>query len=305
MATVNPRVIGAFAAIYLIWGSTYLAIRFAIETLPPFYMSGSRFMAAGAVLYLWARLRGAPRPEPAHWKSTAVIGGLLILGGNGGVVWAEQRVASGLAALLVATVPMWMVLLDWARRGGTHPGARVLAGLALGFGGVVVLVGQEHFGSGVRVDAMGAVALMIAAVSWAIGSLYSRSALLPQSSLLATAMEMLAGGALLMAAGAVTGETARLSLMSVSPRSLLSLAYLAVFGSLIGFSAYIWLLKVSTPAHVSTYAYVNPVIAVFLGWGIGNEQLSPFTVVAAGVIVASVAVITTGGGRAEKGATDA
>lgn len=287
------KVIGAFAAVYIIWGSTYLAIRFAIQTLPPFFMAGARFIVAGAILYAWARWRGAEKPEKRHWVSTGIIGGLLLLGGNGGVVWAEQKVPSGLAALMVATVPLWMVILDWARRGGTHPGGRAVAGLALGFCGVAVLAMQGGAGVATRVAPAGAVALGIATLSWAIGSLYSRRAALPRSSLLATAMEMLAGGALLFIAGLATGEAARFSVGAVDARSALSLLYLTVFGSLVGFSAYIYLLKVSTPARVSTYAYVNPVIAVFLGWSLGGEPVSVPMLVSAAVIIASVALITT------------
>lgn len=287
-----PKLVAAFAAVYLVWGSTYLAIRFAIETLPPFLMAGARFLAAGGVLYAVMRARGEPRPSPVHWRSAAVVGGLLLFLGNGGVVWAEQTVPSGVAALLVATLPLWMVLLEWARPGGERPTGRVVAGLVVGFAGLVLLVGPSELVGGQRVDPVGAGVVLFAALAWAAGSIYSRSAPLPSSPFLATGMEMLAGGALLVAAGAVTGELGALDPAGVSARSALALAYLVVFGSLVGFTAYIWLLRVSTPSRVSTYAYVNPVVAVLLGWALAGEPLSARVLGAAAVIIAAVVLIT-------------
>jgi len=286
-------VLAAFTAVYLIWGSTYLAIRLAIDTIPPFLMAGLRFAFAGAVLFTWLRLRGAPRPKLIHWRSTAIIGGLLLLGGNGGVVWAEQRVASGLAALMVGVVPLWMVLLDWLRPGGKRPRGEVLAGLGIGFVGVALLVGPGSLSGAGGVDPVGAGVLIFATLSWSIGSLYSRQALLPESSMMSTALEMLCGGALLTLAGTINGEWSRLNLASISLKSGLALAYLVVFGSWIAFSAYVWLLKVSTPERVATYAYVNPVVAVFLGWAIAAEPLSLRMLLAAVLIVGAVFLITT------------
>ena len=282
----------AFASIYIIWGSTYLAIRIAIETMPPFLMAGSRFLIAGALLFVWAMARGEPRPSRIHLRPIIIIGGLLLLGGNGGVTWAEQTVPSGTAALLVATVPLWMVLLDWLRPGGTRPGNRVFLGLALGFIGIVLLIGPSEIAGGDKSTLVGSVVIILAALSWATGSIYSRSAQLPESPIVSTALEMLAGGALLFLAGTLAGEWSDLDLAQVSSRSLLSLAYLIVFGSIIAFTAYIWLLKVSTPARVSTYAYVNPVVAVFLGWAIVDEVLTGQTLIAAAVIVSAVVIIT-------------
>ena len=299
-APTRTRILLAFAAIYLIWGSTYLAIRFAIETLPPFLMAGMRFVISGVLLYAWSRARGAARPERSHWKATAIIGGLLLLGGNGGVVWAEQRVASGLAALLVATLPVWMVTMEWAR-GGLRPTAGVIAGLLLGLGGIGLLVGPGEFAGGAGADTVGAIVLVLASISWAAGSIYSREASLPKSPLLTTGMEMLAGGGLLVLAGVVTGELGRLDVAAASAKSWLALLYLIAFGSLIGFTAYIWLLKVSTPARVSTYAYVNPVVAVLLGWAFAGEPLSLRTAMAAGIIIAGVAMISVARG-AKQGA---
>jgi drug/metabolite transporter (DMT)-like permease len=297
----------AFAAVYLIWGSTYLAIRFAIETLPPFFMAGARFIVAGSLLYTWAWWRGAPRPTRLHWREAAIVGGLMLLGGNGSVTWAEQRIPSGLAALLVATVPLWMVLLEGVRPGGARPSARVAAGLGLGLTGVALLIGPGNLTDGERgwaggqsVDLSGAVAVLFAALAWAAGSLYSRRAHLPAAPLQGVAMEMLAGGAWLLLASGVTGEGSRLDLGGASPRSLLALGYLIAFGSIVAFTAYLWLLRVSTPARASTYAFVNPVVAVFLGWALADEPFTAQTLLAAGVIVAAVVIITTGRSRSER-----
>lgn len=291
----------ALATVYVIWGSTYLAIRFAIETLPPFGMAGVRFLVSGAMLYAWSRWRGAPRPSRVNWSSAALIGGLLLLGGNGGVVWAEQRVDSGLAALLVSTVPIWMVLFEWLRRGGTRPTVGVIAGMALGFGGLILLVRPSGAGAGneTGIDPLGAVVLLLACVSWAWGSIKSRYVTLPESPLMATGLEMLTGGAMLLAVGLLTGEAARFDPAAVSTRSMLALGYLVMFGSLAGFTAYVWLLRVASPALVSTYAYVNPVVAVLLGWGLANEPLTGGMLGAAAVILTGVALITVFRNRPE------
>ncbi len=283
----------AFLAIYTIWGSTYLAIRIAIETIPPFLMAGIRFLIAGGALYLWTRLRGAPTPTRPNWKAAMIIGGLLLLGGNGGVVWAEQYVPSGLTAVLITTVPLWMALLEWKRYDRTRPAVPIVLGLVLGFAGVVLLVGPEELAGSGAVNRVGAAVLILASLSWAIGSLYSRKAPLPSSPLQSTAMEMLAGGLLLSTAGLVSQEWVGFQPGEASFRSLVSLAYLVVFGSLVGFTSYIFLLKATTPTRVSTYAYVNPVIAVMLGWAIAQEELTLRTMIAAAIIVAAVVVITT------------
>jgi drug/metabolite transporter (DMT)-like permease len=287
------RIAAALGIVYLIWGATYLAIRFAIETMPPFLMAGARFLVAGVVLYVWMRVRGAARPTLAQWGSAAIVGALLLVFGNGGVVWAEQLVPSGIVALLIGTVPLWMALLDWLRPGGARPGLAVVIGLVFGFAGVALLIGPVDLAGGGRVNLLGTAVVLVAAVSWASGSLYSRSGRLPASPLLGTAMEMLAGGALLLVAGAATGELPHVHLAAISVRSALGLGFLIVFGSLVAFSAYIWLLRTTTAAVVSTYAYVNPVVAVLLGWALAGEALTPRIGVAAAVIVAGVVVLTT------------
>src|SRR5688500_18682511 len=290
----RSQLIAAFAAVYVLWGSTYLAIRFAIDTLPPWLMAAARFIVAGGILYAIARSRGAARPTSVNWGAALLIGGLLLLGGNGAVVWAETRVPSGLTALLVATVPIWMVLLDWLQPSGNRPTRSVIAGLILGFIGLGVLIGPgEILGRG-QVDLLGAAALTFGSITWAAGSVYSRRVRLPASPLLGTGMEMLGGGALLLLLSLVTGEAMRFAPAEVTTQSVLALLYLIVFGSLIGFTAYIWLLGHTSAARASTYAFVNPVVAVVLGWAMANEELTPRMIGAAAVIVAAVALITIG-----------
>jgi len=287
----------AFAAVYVIWGSTYLGIKIAIETIPPFLMAGTRYVIAGTLLYLWLRRRGAKPPTAAQWRSATIVGALLFLGGNGALTWAEKRVDSGLASLLLASIPMWMVLIAHAqhkvRHRGTALGGRVVAGLALGITGIGLLVGPSNLVGHGGVDRLGAAVLLCGALSWAVGSLHSPKADLPRSTLLAAAMEMVCGGALLILLGLVTRETGTFHFHAVSVRSVLGFLYLITFGSLVGFTAYNWLLSHASPARVSTYAYVNPVIAVFLGWAMVHERVTLRTLAAAALVVAAVALIIT------------
>jgi drug/metabolite transporter (DMT)-like permease len=281
--------------VYIIWGSTYLAIRFALETLPAFTFAGARFLTAGAVLYAFGRATGAERPRRVEWRSATIVGACLLLGGNGCVVWAEQTVPSGMAALLVATMPLFMAAMTPLALfgGGRFPGVRGVVELLVGLAGVAVLIGPGLIpGRGSSVDLAGVGALMVACLTWAGGSLWSRHAPLPKSALLATGMEMLAGGALLLLTGGLLGEWARVDLSAVSARSWLALLYLITFGSLIGYTAYIWLLRNTTPSLASTYAYVNPLVAVLLGWALAGETISARIVVAAALIIASVVLIT-------------
>jgi drug/metabolite transporter (DMT)-like permease len=300
--TTSPSrlaLVTAFAIVYLIWGSTFLAILFAIQTLPPFLMAGVRFLIAGSLVYAWVRVAtGAAAPSRAHWRGAAAVGALLLVGGNGLLVWSEQRIPSGVAALLVGTVPCFMAVIDWLRPGGTRPSGLVVAGLLLGLVGLVWLVGPDALMGGGRADFIGATAVVLGSFSWAAGSIYSRHAPTPSSPFLATAMQMLAGGAILLLLSVVTGEPWRFDVHAVSLRSALGLLYLIVFGSIVAFSAYIWLLRVSTPARVSTYAYVNPVVAVLLGWALAGEALTMRIGVAAAVIVSGVALITLAPRRA-------
>lgn len=283
----------AFAAVYIIWGSTYLAIRVAVESLPPFLMAGSRFLVAGAVLFAWARWRGAPAPTRGNWRGAVVVGGLLLLGGNGLVTWAEQWVDSGMAALVVATMPLWMALFASLGLNGRRPPRLALVGLALGFVGVGLLVapfGQPAAGS---IDLRPVLVLLLAPVCWAAGSVYTPHAGLPRGPQMATAVEMLAGGALLALVGVATGELGRLNLAAVTPEAWLAWAYLIVFGSIVAFSAFVWLLGATTPARVATYAYVNPVVAVILGWAILGEDITQRLLIAAPLIVLGVMLTVT------------
>jgi drug/metabolite transporter (DMT)-like permease len=289
----RAQIIAAFASIYVIWGSTYLAIRYAIETIPPFLMGGARFLVSGALLYIWARYRGAPRPTRLHWRNAIIAGAFLLLGGNGAVIWAEQFVPSGLTALLVSILPFWLVIIEWLRPPRKRPSGAVLAGLVLGFVGIIVLVGPGNVGGHGDVRPLGALVLILGSLAWAIGSFWSRDAKLPDSGLLTTGMEMLGGGVLLLIVGVVSGELSHFDVHHVSRASAFGLAYLVTFGSLLGFTSYIWLLDKVSPARLGTYAYVNPIVAVLLGWAIAGETLSVRTAVAAAIVICAVALITT------------
>jgi drug/metabolite transporter (DMT)-like permease len=283
----------AFAAVYVIWGSTYFAIRVAIETLPPLLMAGVRFIVAGGILYAWARARGVAAPQRLQWRSAAAIGAFMLLGGNGGVVWSETRVPSGLAAVLIASVALWMALLEWWRGEAGRPGGRVALGLGLGLAGVAFLVGGRAADGARTVDPLGAGVLVLASLSWAWGSLVARRADLPSSRVLATGMEMLTGGALLLVAGVARGELAGFDVAAVSLRSVLAVAYLTVFGAIVAFSAYVYLLGATTPTRAATYAFVNPLVAVGIGWLLGGERIPPSGLAAAAVIVVGVLLLVT------------
>lgn len=282
----------AFLSVYLIWGSTYLAIRLGVETIPPFTMAGARFGIAGALLHGWARLRGAAAPSPRHWMEAAVSGTLMLLGGNGIVTWAEQWVPSGLAALIISSVPIWMGLFHWMVEPSSRPRRWGMLGLFLGLSGVAILVRP---GAGLAPDRhllIGSFSLIAASAFWALGSLYSRRAQAPSNAALAISLQMLMGSAALLITAVATGEPARFRLSDVSLQSSLSFVYLVLFGSIVGFTSYIWLLRVTTPAKAVTYAYVNPIVAVLLGTTVAGEPIGLRTVFAAVVIIGSVILIT-------------
>jgi drug/metabolite transporter (DMT)-like permease len=285
----------AFAAIYILWGSTYLAIKYVIETLPPFISAGARYSLAGATLFIVGRFsKDYEKPTLTQWRSSAVVGTLLFLGGNGGVVIAEHHITSGLAALLVATEPFWVVLLSWLWLKGARPDWRVTLGLLIGFAGVYLLMDGGAVRAGSDTNQLFGMILVIAAgLCWATGSIYGVRAPASKSPILASGMQMLAGGSVMLLVGTLVGEWAGFEISVVSRSSWLALAYLLVFGSLIGFTAYSWLLKNARPAMVATYAYVNPVIAVILGWAIAGESFTGRTLLGAGVIVGSVVMITS------------
>jgi drug/metabolite transporter (DMT)-like permease len=279
----------AFFSVYVFWGMTYLAMRVAVVEIPPHLMAGVRFLLAGFLLYAWSRWRGEGPPTAEQWRAATIVGAFLLLGGNATVAWAEERVPSGLAAVLIAVVPIWMVAMEWGRR-GSRPGGRVIAGLLLGLAGVGLLVSPGRDGAG-NVDLIGAVMLILASASWAWGSVISKSAPLPQSPFLATSMEMIAGGILLLIVAGIAGQFHGFHLSTVSRQAALAWIYLVIFGSLVGFTAYIWLLGHTSIAKAGTYAYVNPVVAVLLGWAILHEPITLRTVIATLVILAGVALV--------------
>jgi len=283
----------ALLAVYVIWGSTYLGIHFAIETIPPFLHAAVRFVLAGSLLFIWRRAAGDPAPTRNQWRSAAIVGLLLILGGNGLISWAEQTIPSGIAALLVSTIPMFMVLVEALRPGGVRPGWVQITGLLLGFGGVALLIGPAAIGGGAgQLNLVGVFVALFAAFLWSLGSIYNRGADLPKSTLLFTGMEMLAGSLGLFVLSAASGEFVHFNIAAVSMRSLLGLAFLVTFGSLVGFVSYGWLLRNAPVRLVATYPYVNPLVAILLGAWLAQESLTLRTLIAALVIVGAIVLIT-------------
>jgi len=289
---MTPMLILAFAVVYIFWGSTYLAMRIGIESFPPLLLPGTRHLFVGLLLYPLLRWKTGIRPTKEHWKTAAITGCLLLFLANGSVCWAEETVPSGIAALLVATVCLWMVLLDWLRPGGHRPSFRVIAGVAIGFAGMFLLVGPSQLG-GSRINLTGAAILMFASFSWACGSLYSKHGSLPSSPLLGVGMQSLCGGIALWIAGFVTGQARHFHFSQVTLRSWMAIGYLAIFGSVIGFTAYMYMLKNSTATRAGTYAFVNPVVALFIGWLIAGEPMTPRTWLSALVILTAVVVVIT------------
>jgi drug/metabolite transporter (DMT)-like permease len=288
-----PALVAGFATLYILWGSTYLGIKFAVQTLPPFLMAGGRFLLAGTVLYTILRWLGAPRPTLGQWADSTQIGALLLLLGNGLLTWGQQTVPSGQAALIIATTPLWMVILEWLFYRGKRPGLRIWIGLAVGFAGAALLIrpSAPTAISATAVSLAGMLAMVASPIAWSIGSLESRRR--PGThALLASAMQMLTGGALLVVAGSLFGEWPVLLGRPIAARSVAAFFYLVIFGGLIGFTTYAWLLRVASPTAVTTYAYVNPLIAVLLGWLIAGETLDARILLAAGLIVGAVVLIT-------------
>ena len=289
------KMVAAFLAIYVIWGSTYLAIRYAVDGLPPFLMMGIRHVVAGGLLFGILRIRGEAAPDRRLWLPSLIAGGVCFLGGHGLLAWAEIKVSSGLAALLIACEPIIMVVL--ARMMGQEKfSSRTLLGLLLGMVGIAVLF-QTTARQG---SVMGALALVLASVCWSVGAIYARGVKTASSAALFAAMQMITGGVLLLVTGSALGE--RIYPTAVSLRCLFSLIYLIIFGSLIAFSAYTWLLRVTTAARVSTHCYINPVVAVFLGWALAGETITMPMLVGTAIVVASVILVTTKQESREKAA---
>jgi drug/metabolite transporter (DMT)-like permease len=301
---VKGRIIAAFAVVYLVWGSTYLGIRWAVATMPPFFLTASRFLVAGALLYAWARVRGAPRPERRTWWPSILIGALLVTGGNGLVVWAEQRVPSGLAALIVAGMPLWVALFERTAPGGKPLGAGRVAGLLVGFAGLTFLLTGRSGATGPCAAApagcengIGSVplayllAVPLASISWALGSVISRRVALPGDKVLASAMSMLGGGAVALVLSLADGELRGFDPETVSAGSLAAWAYLVVFGSMLAFTCFTWLVSVVDPTRVATYAYVNPVVALLLGAWLAHEPVGARILLATPVILVGLALV--------------
>jgi drug/metabolite transporter (DMT)-like permease len=298
MVTSKAKLLAAFAAIYFIWGSTFLAIKFAVRTLPPFTVGTIRFLIAGTVLYAFARIRRPDiRTTRQQWLHATLIGFLMLTIGNGAVVWSELRVSSGLAALVVSVIPLWVVLLGWLRPGGERPHGAVMLGVVVGLIGMVLLIGPSAFSSKHDVDPVAAVALLVGSVTWSVATVFGRKAAVPAYPPLTAAMQILGGGLLLGIVAIVAGEPARIHAAEFTWQAIVSVLYLATFGSIVAFSAYSWLMRVAHPARIATYAYVNPVVAMLLGWVIAGERLTTTTIVAGAVILSGVALITAGMSR--------
>lgn len=282
----------ALITLYIVWGSTYFGIKVAIETIPPFFHAGIRFLISGVILILWQKFSGNEMPTKNQWKSTFIIGTLLLLGGNGLVAWAEQTIPSGIAALIIGSVPLFLVIMEAFRPKGVKPNWQSIVGLIIGFIGIFILVGPAEIAGGeTRLNPFGVIALLGACLFWAIGSIYSKSADLPKSTLMTTGAEMLMGSIGLFFISLITGELNGWNPAEVSTRSLLGLIYLITIGSIIGFGSYIWLLQNAPISLVATYAYVNPIVAVLLGYFFGNEILEPRIWLATAIIIGAVAFI--------------
>jgi drug/metabolite transporter (DMT)-like permease len=286
-------IIVAFAAIYVIWGSTYLGIRITLETMPPFLMAAARFLFAGSILFALLKLRGAHWPTAHQWIANGIIGMLLLLGGNGLVVWAELTIPSGITALLIGIGPLFIVLTEWAWPGGTRPTVITIVALLLGFAGVIWLAAPWQNPSQGGLNPAGVIAILGACVFWSLGSIYSRHARHGADPFISAAMQMLGGGAMLAIVALWHGDFAHFDVSTISARGWGAFVYLVGIGSLVGFSTFVWLMKHSPPARVATYAYVNPVVAVVLGWLILDEPITSRTLVASAIIIAAVAIITT------------
>lgn len=290
------KLVVAFFLIYFIWGSTYLAIRYAIETIPPFMMAGVRFSTAGLLLYTFMRLTGAPNPTLRQWLNLAIVGTFLFLGGNGLVVWAEQFITSGLAALLVSMLPLWLIMLDWLWAGGPPPTWKGSIGIFLGFIGVVVLIDPVQI-TATDIDLTGALVVVFASLLWATGSIYSKKFTQPKSIFMSAACQMFGGGLALLLTALITGEFSDFEPVAISLVSLSAFTYLVFFGSIVAISSYVWLLQNASAASVSTYAFVNPAVAILLGWLIADEEINAHIITGAVIILAGVVLVISAQNR--------
>ena len=297
--SLRAKVILAFFSIYIIWGSTYLAIRYAVETIPPLYTAGFRHVVAGTILLLWCFWKKL-RPTREQWRASVVIGALFFLGGHGALHWAEQRINSGLASLLIATEPIFVFVLAAAVEKRWRINTRLLAGIALGLGGVALLFGKNTLMTGAGMQ-IAAVVTLLGAVSWAVGIVYSRKSHLSGHPLLLSALSLISGSLLLLIAGTIAGEGRGFHFANVSHRSWMALAYLIVFGSLIAFTAYNWLLERYSPTLVATHTYVNPIVAVLLGWLLARETVTLNVALAGAMVIGAVVLVDRGMARLQRG----
>lgn len=293
--------IAAFLSIYLIWGSTFLATRFAVATIPPFFVSGTRFFLAGLVLFAFAQARNPTRLNWRNWAAATSMGALFFLICHGGLCWAAQHVPSGVAALLMSSTSLWTALIEVGLQTSTRPNKRMLAALSIGFVGMAMLVIRPEVLQGSNVGSMGAIVVLVGAFSWALGTVLTRRVPLPKTPMLASGMQMMGGGGLLLLAGFASGQANGFTLSHVSTPSLWAMLFLTLIGSLVGFTCYVYLLSVSTPTRVATYAYVNPIVALFLGWIVGGEHPSTLSLVASGVVIAAVATVISSKQKAAAG----
>jgi drug/metabolite transporter (DMT)-like permease len=288
----KTKLIAAFAAIYVIWGSTYLGIKYALESIPPFMIGATRFLVAGALLFAWASLRSGGATTVKQWRHAFLLGLFLLGAGNGCVVWAMQRIPSGITALIVAIVPLLVVIIEAVRPHGKRPSRAAWIGVIVGFAGMGLLIGPSAFLGAGDVDPLAAFVLLVGSISWSAATVFGKRAAVPSAPLLASAMQLITGGICLALLSVLSGELGRVDLQNLSLKSTLAMSYLVVFGSVVAYSAYSWLLRVAQPAKISTYAYVNPVVAMLLGWGFAGEKMSGRVLIAAVIVLAGVVLIT-------------
>jgi drug/metabolite transporter (DMT)-like permease len=290
----RTKVLAAFITLYIVWGATFLGMRYAVAEIPPMLMAGTRFVISGLLMYAFVRQRGEPNPTPTQWRAAAIAGTLLIIG-NTATAAATRRIPSGVTGLFVGLTPCWFVLFDWMRPKGVAPRPEVIFGLLGGLAGIALLVGPSRLTGTESLDLIGVAAVIIGSLIWAAGSIYSRYAPRTDSAIMMTAAQLLVGGAVVTIAAVLTGDLSGFHVSAVTSRGWLAYGYLIAFGSFLGFTAYTYILKESTPARIATYAYVNPIVAVFVGWALGGEPLTRRVLISAAIIIGAVVMITTAG----------
>lgn len=297
MNAFRLKLVVAFATLYIVWGSTYLAIAITVQSIPPFLAIGSRFLVAGTLLYAFLRITGKPRPGLRQTLNAALVGFFTLGIGTGMVAWAEQFIDSGFVALLITSLPLWFVLLDWLMLGGGAPNRFVVLGLVMGFAGIAILAGPTLKAGIQETNSVAILLVLVGTLSWSAGSLRSRQIRMPENAFMSSAIQMTFGGLMVGLVGCLVGEWATLDPNVFMPASLWAWGYLVVFGSFGAFSAYVWLLENAPPKQISSYAFINPVVAVFLGWWLADEVVTPRILLACFLMVAAVGLIVARGGR--------